>query len=298
MAQEQSYDTVSVILASDVANGGTFTVGYPPLRNAGSYALAWGHRLRSNKYGTMFHGTTASFSFGVSNVTITNNSGVTLEAQTQLFIQLDRAGGDLAAPVSNGAKMAPVDIFAVSLGAASAPVANGVMASQAVTAAGGPATGLNGSLSAAGVATFDVPRNVVAAWTGAAVLTVTGTDEFGSVLKESSASGTSFTGKKAFKTVTAVSVSADVTGATVGTGSVLGLPVFLSDIGRVTRELQDGVAATAGTVVKGDRTKATATTGDVRGTYAPNATPDGSKALVLFLALDHPGAMGVPQYAG
>jgi hypothetical protein len=48
-------------------------------------------------------------------------------------------------------------------------------------------------------------------------------------MTESSASGTSFTGKKAFATVTKVKVSADVTALTVGTGNVLGLPDLLPE---------------------------------------------------------------------
>lgn len=297
MPQEQSYDVVPLVLAADVANGGTFTVGYPNNRDSGSYALGWAHRVRSNKYGTLFSGTKVSFTFGTSNVTVTNNSGVILEAGTQLYVHLDRPGGNIDQPYPS-TRMSDLKVVAVSLGAPDAAVSNGVVASQAISATTGLATGINGSLAAGGVATFDQPRNVVAAWTGTAVLTVTGYDEYGNLVKESSASGTSFTGKKAFKRVTGVSVSADVTGATVGSGNVLGLPAFLSDIGRVTRELQDGVAATAGTVVKGDRTTATATTGDVRGTYTPNASPDGAKAFTLFLALDHPADLGVAQFAG
>jgi len=139
----------------------------------------------------------------------------------------------------------------------------------------------------------------VAAWTGTAVLTVTGTDEFGNTVVESSASGTSMAGKKAFKTVTSVVPSANITSATVGTGDVLGLPAFLPGAGRVLAELEDGAAATAGTLVAGVRTTpATATTGDVRGTYDPNSAADGSKAFELVVALDDPSDKGVAQYAG
>lgn len=293
-----SYDVVELTLPSDVANGGSFTVGYPTNADPGSYALGFSHYIRSNTYGRMNHADKVSFSFGASSVTITNNSGVTLLAQTKFWVQFDKAGGNLDAALAAPARMSEQILVEIHLGAPDTAVANGVIASQAITAANGPSTGINGSLAVGGVATFDQPRNVVAAWTGTAVMTITGTDEYGAKLVESSASGTSFAGKKAFKTITRVQVSADVTGATVGSGDVLGLPVFLSDIGRVMRELQDGVAAAAGTIVKGAYAKATATTGDVRGTYDPSAACDGAKAFTLFLAVDAPGNRGVAQYAG
>src|SRR3546814_1050600 len=75
------------------------------------------------------------------------------------------------------------NICAVNLGAPLTADADGVCASQAITAAAGGT--INGAFATGGVATFDVPRNVVAAWTTAAVLTVTGTDAYGNALVES-----------------------------------------------------------------------------------------------------------------
>jgi len=57
---------------------------------------------------------------------------------------------------------------------------------------------------------------------------------------EKSASGTSHTGKKAFKTVTSFSVSANVTALTVGTGVVLGLPVAVAKEENILWELING----------------------------------------------------------
>ena len=139
---------------------------------------------------------------------------------------------------------------------------------------------------------------MVAAWTTTAVLTVTGTDEYGSVVVESSASGTSLAGKKAFKTITAVAASTAITGCTVGTGDVLGLPVFIPNIGCVIAELEDGADATAGAVVAGATAEATATTGDVRGTYDADSACNGSLAFELLAALDDPNELGVAQFAG
>jgi hypothetical protein len=159
---------------------------------------------------------------------------------------------------------------------------------------------INGALASGGVATFDVPRNVVAAWTNTATITVTGTDEYGNTVVETSASGTSMAGKKAFKTITSVVPSANITGATVGTGDVLGLPVFLPGAGHVLSELQDGDVATAGTVVAGlsVNTESTATTADVRGTYDPNSACNGALRFELLVALPDPTHLGNAQFAG
>jgi len=291
-----TFDTISTVLTADVANGGTFTVGYLTNRDPGFYTGGFDHRVVSNPYGSA--GTIdgkASFSFGASNVTITNNSGVTWKQGTRVNVQLDRVGpNQIDLPgVTSALRASPVRVVKVNLGAPDAAVADGVMTSGSLNT--GVAGTINGSLLVGSVAVFDVPRNVVAAWTNAAVLTVTGTDEFGNTMSEASASGTSFTGKKAFKTIKGFSVSANVTGLTVGTGTVLGLPIFLAGTGDVLRELQDGAAPVAGTIVAGVTTKATTTTGDVRGTYAPNAAPDGAKAFQIIMAAGDTSFRGVLQ---
>jgi hypothetical protein len=53
----------------------------------------------------------------------------------------------------------------------------------------------------------------------------------------------------------------------------------------------------AGTVVAGDTSTQTATTGDVRGTYTPPVATDGSKGFVLLISLPNPKNIGVAQYS-
>lgn len=131
-------------------------------------------------------------------------------------------------------------------------------------------------------AVFDVPRNVIAAWTGTAILTITGYDQYGQLQTEVSGSGTSFTGKKAFAAVISAVPSANVTGATVGTGNVLGLPFRIESGNLITATFND--AADAGTLVLPDLTQpATSSTGDVRGTYAAAGTLNGAKFLSILL---------------
>lgn len=196
-----------------------------------------------------------------------------------------------------GVKITPELLFH-SFGAISTADADGVSASQAVNT---PASALiNGALASGGVATFSTPRNVVAAWTGAAVLTIVGTDEYGSIITEVSASGTSHTGKKAFKTVTSVTPSANVTGLTVGEGVVIGLPIRVDENGLLSTQM-DGAHDTTRTFVEADATDpATGTTGDVRGTVTFASAPNGSRNYAVLLKAGNPstkvGAYGVKQF--
>lgn len=301
---QRTFDVVALTLGSVVANGGAFTVGYPAGRDSGAYTGGYDHQAATNTMG-LLKATDGdiSVSFGASSITITNNSGSALPAGTEVWVQLDRVGDDeVTGGVAAPGKMSDLQLVMVNLGAPDVADPNGYVESQNLTSAGvfsssGTAAAALAAAALGGVA--DVPRNVVAAWTTTAVLTVTGTDEYGNVIVESSASGTSMAGKKAFKTITDISVSANVTGLTVGTGDVLGLPAFLPSTGHVLKELQDGAAATAGTVVAGVSTApATATTGDVRGTYDPNAACDGAKSFQLAVLFGDPSYKGVAQYAG
>lgn len=295
-----SFKKVEASAGSDIATNGTQTFPYPAGTNAGSFA-AFGHKLWVDKFQRLLESPSdITVAFGGSNITVTYKGATTIPAGARLAAQFNILGEDDGEPEVSPkiAGVAELEVLKLSLGAPITADADGVSASQSVTVGTTPLALINGALASGGVATFDVPRNVVAAWTGTAVLTVTGTDVYGNVVKESSASGTSLAGKKAFKTITSVSFSADVTGATVGTGDVFGLPVFLPGTAYVLKELEDGATASAGTVVAGVSTAATATTGDVRGTYDPNSAANGTKVFDLIVALGDPDYKGVAQYAG
>lgn len=289
--------TVQTTLGSAVADSGTFNVSYPSGTNKGTFYGGIGHRMSVAK---VAYAAPVGFTvtLNATNVTITNNSGATWAAGAAINLELQIPGEHLSYLDSGQAKRAVPCGQMINLGAPITADADGVSASQDVVVATTPLALINGALASGGAVTLDVPRNIVGAWTGAAVVTVTGTDEYGEAMVEASASGTSFTGKKAFKTVTRVSFSANVTSATVGTGVVLGLPVFLPGLGYVVKELMDGAVATAGTVVAGIVAKQTATTGDIRGTYVGNSAPDGARVYQLVVALQDTIARGTAQYAG
>ena len=170
--------------------------------------------------------------------------------------------------------------------------ATAVCAAQAVAAAGNAT--INGASATGGVATFDYARTVNVDSTGAGdttqTVTVTGTDYWGQAQTETIAlNGTTLVaGLKSFKTITAVAVSALLAGnLTVGNEDVFGLPYRVTDAGYLLRTGWAGaVADNAGTFVAADTTSpATATTDDVRGTYAPSSAADGVRRLVIAIGL-------------
>lgn len=298
-----SRDTVTGTLASAVATAGTFTVGYPTVNGRtatrGRFSLGTKHKL--SVIGKVFRAPEdMTLSFGASSVTVTYNGTTTIPAGSRFTFEFDRQGEANPVEYNGVTQYTPSEVAVLNLGSPGTADADGYCASQSITAAAGGT--INGALATSSIGYADCPtgRNVVAAWTGTAVLTVTGTDMYGNVVIESSASGTSLAGKKAFKTITAVATSADITSATVGTGDVIGLPVYLPSSGYVLKELEDGATPTAGTFVAGlsVNTKSTATTADVRGTLDPNSACDGSKAFTVIAALPDPTFRGNDQYSG
>lgn len=287
---------INTNLGASVADAGTFTVNYPTGTNRGTFFGAVGHAM--SVAGVAYvapRGFTVTLN--TANATITNNSGVTWAAGAKIVLELQVQGERLTHTDSAECKRC-VDVGQLlTMEAPAAASANGIAASQSVVVATTPLALINGALASGGQVIMDTPRNVVAAWTGTAVVTVKGFDEYGVAMTESSASGTSLTGKKAFKIVTSVSFSANVTAATVGTGAVLGLPVFLPTTSYVLRELLDGGVVSGGTFVAADVAKPTATTGDVRGTYSPSTAPDGAKTYQLLAMLPDKVARGAVQFS-
>lgn len=161
------------------------------------------------------------------------------------------------------------------------------------------------------VVALDVPRNITVATSAAAadtVVTITGYDVYKQKMVETitvASGASSGAGVKAFKYVEIMSIysAGDITSdtLTIGWGDVLGLPYKVTAKSDIMQAWFNGVyETTAPTVVVGDATTATATTGDVRGTIDTNSAMNGS-AVVLYMTVNpdtRETLLGTAHYAG
>jgi len=201
-----------------------------------------------------------------------------------------------------GGPVSPIYVYDVVPVALSATA---VAAAQAVAGAGNLT--INGASASGGVATFDVPRavSIVSSNAGDTTQTATvyGTDLYGIAVTETITFNgtTTVNGKKAFLKVTRVAISAALAGnGSVGSTDILGLP-FAASSRNYVMTAYNGAQVTTGTFVGADATTATATTGDVRGTFVPASATDGSKRLTAYIYLSNTetvtGLYGVAQYS-
>jgi len=139
-------------------------------------------------------------------------------------------------------------------------------------------------------------------------ITIRGYDLYGFPLTEAlagPASGATVNFKKAFKYIKTVSRSATVTGnLSIGTTDIVGLP-FRCDNWGYAQIVFNNAFVTANTgFVAADTNTATASTGDVRGTYTVQGGSDGVKRLVIFQSIPvsnvgtDTGMFGVTQFSG
>lgn len=300
------FDVVEVALGSLVAQDGTIVFPYPEGKYSGSY-VAYGHRMFARGLQKEFSqdGGTMSVAF-TTEITITYKGATSIPANTVVTVQLNKAGEDRAgvAVVPDGVR--PFVPYMIDLGTPITLDADGICESQSDTGAGD--CDLDGALVGSdGVAVLDVPRNVIVDSGGAddAVITVYGEDVYGQEMAEAiTMNGTSaVAGKKAFKKITRVHRSkTTANGMFLGTGDVIGLPVFVpyTTAGLVIGDFENGTfdATLDGTLTAGVQTTPTATTGDVRGTYDPGVAMDGAVNVQLAVFLSDPTYKGVDQYAG
>jgi hypothetical protein len=196
-----------------------------------------------------------------------------------------------------------------------APVTNNIAVSQTAAAAG--AVTLTAGTSAKSVVRqdgttvvqLDLPRAVkVNCSTTARAFTVSGYDYYGQAMTETitvAVAATAVTGKKAFFQISGATIAGSATVVVIGTSDVLGLPVRVFNVGYVVSVKSNSTLANdAGTFVAADTAVATAATGDVRGTYVPTTTSDGTVRTVMTISLPaiavgpnatRVGALGVTQ---
>lgn len=137
---------------------------------------------------------------------------------------------------------------------------------------------------------FDTPRAVALASAADLSLinfTISGYDIYGQAMTQTRAgpnNNTVNTTKAFYQIVTIAADAAVSSDVTAGGSSILGLPIFLANVGNVISvRWNSTLAQDAGTFVAGVTTTPSATTGDVRGTYLPSSAADASKRLIMNL---------------
>lgn len=315
------FDSIPSTLGAALVTGGTLTLGYPAGRSRADYLMGTQHTLTWNGV-TFNYPQDFSVTLNATTVVLTMVAAMTIPVASAVFVTLDRAGSSNSsfeqqtAAISrrlalSGASAALASTVLVTLGSAIAVDAASIAASQTPAGVSGTTQAnpvlfvVNGTRAASGKVTMDVPRNVTvtsASNVSAFTLTVNGIDCYGAAMTEHLAcpNATTTQGKKAFARVDSAAVYGTGTMAamTIGHGKVLGLPINLQSTALVAKELVDGaVPGSAGTYVAAVNSTPTATTGDTRGTYTPNGSPDGSvayQALIYAVNIDQ----GAAQYVG
>ena len=162
---------------------------------------------------------------------------------------------------------------------------------------------------------LDTPRVVTltstTATTNATVTyTITGYDQYGQKVTETvtgPAGSSTVNSVKTYKSVISIAQSATSTSISAGYGDILGLPYRLLSRDYVIGSNFNATAVALSAYTVADTTSpATATTGDVRGRITLPSAADGTKRLVVALALPgiaagpsatRVGALGVDQYS-
>lgn len=203
-----------------------------------------------------------------------------------------------------GALTSPIYIYEVTPGTGTTV---SISAAQAVVGAGNLT--INGTLATSGLATLDVPRSVLVVSSSGTdttqTATFTGTDAYGVATVETvTLNGTNNAQSlKAFLTVSKVAMSASTVGnVSAGTGDKFGVPYRINKKGSLQAFWDATWNSGSATTTLGSTSTATATTGDVRGTYLPATASDGIRTLALWVYMDDVesanGLYGVDQYGG
>ena len=132
-----SFVVTNAVLATAVANAGTVTLAYPAGTNqafftgANAAANTGAVVLNGNEvYPEASSGVRINLTYGASDITLTNNTGITWPAGSTLRVQLGRAGNDRPGFVPNPA----ITSLTTTVGTAADTIADGTGAySQSVT---------------------------------------------------------------------------------------------------------------------------------------------------------------------
>lgn len=295
------YVPINLMLERDILRGDSITVGYPRGKNEGSFFSAINHNM----------GIDGRFYICPKDFIVTMKKDHfalhwrgphDLKKGTLINLQLEEPGSDFYFDPKRGntiLNMVQSSMYMVNLGGPRVENANLYVRSMRVE-------GLK-ELLVSGEQPYTA-RNVVIHSTqdnSDCIFRITGRDLYRRPVVEDIKGPTDISGRmdgnKAFARVTHIAVKGECRGEiSIGTGSKLGLPVFLPAAGFVMREMLNGIAVTGGIITPGETRVPTATSGDTRGTYIPPHPHnlDGATAVHLLLSLPSPGNIGLPDYAG
>lgn len=295
------YVPVNLLLDRDVPRGDTLNIPYPRGKNEGSFFSAINHNLGIDG---QFYLCPKDFivTMKQDHLAFHWHGPKDLRRGMLLNLQLEEPGGDFYFDQKRGTtilNMVQSSLYLVNLGGPRVENANLFVRSQAVIG--------NAPLPLSGEQPY-TSRNVVIHSTqdnSHCIFRLEGVDLYGRPMVEEIKGPSEETGRtdgaKAFTKLTKITVKGECRGEiSVGTGSRLGLPVFLPAAGFVIRETMNGVAVAGGVVTPGETRFPTATTSDTRGTYSPPRPHelDGRTAIHLLVSLPSPGNIGLPDYHG
>lgn len=282
--------TVTQMLSGDPITVGAY-VGASGI-TAGTYITSFG----TGAGGVGTYNISTSQTVAAGNVFISNNSG--LGDPSPMDLGIGPVGRNYVFDVI------PQTLQAANVAASQAPAGAGALTLTAGTSA-------KSVVRADGttVIQLDCPRALqINTSTTARAITVSGYDYYGQAMTETitvSVAGTPVNGKKAFYQVASATISGSATAVTIGTTDIIGLPIRVVDAGYILHVgFGNSLARNAGTFVAADTTTATATTGDVRGTYVPATATNGYSRLIMNIGLTgiqagpnatRIGALGVNQ---
>ena len=275
----------SITTITNAAQGGAYIYTIPDAGEAASFVMTKG----AVTVATLTAGKATNIVGGAGgSIPYQSVADTTQQLANGTAGQILTSQGGTAAPVWGNPTLNGCIVVKASLGSPAVSVTTAVATAQAVGAPGNLT--LDGTLTAGNVATFLTARNIQAVSTGAGdiaqTLHIHGTNIAGAAMSETVAlNGVAVVyGKKAFKTITSIAVSALCVGnVSVGNSTALGLPYMLtsrSDL--MTTWFNNIQEATLPTAALGDSAAVSAITGDTRGTVLLNSTLDGSPVAVYM----------------
>jgi hypothetical protein len=286
------YVPINIVTDRPLSSGASLNIPYPEGRNEGYFFSGVNHTMT---VGGSFFRCPRDFLIVTApdRITLTWQGNATIPARSVLNIQLETPGSDFYFDAKNGVtvnNMVHSPMFMLNLGAPQAAQEDAI-AHRQQSAADRP-------LQLANEKT-DCPRNLIvyaAAPSAECHFLVEGLDVYGRTLRENIIGASQ--GRKAFATIRKITPSHACGEACVGTGAMLGLPVFLPAPGFLMREIINGESVSGGLLVSGDKNAPTPSSGDCRGLYSPpnGIALDGRHTVHLLVSLPNPGNIGLADF--